>query len=228
MKVELLQATPDAEKFIQRAAKCCYSKKDIEDITLQNTDQYIEVLFESHHESPMEHVVFTFGVEGVSRALLAQITRHRLASFSVQSQRYCELGNATHCFDYVVPHTIQALGDEAVIEYNAQMAAINTWYHMWIEKLGGGESAREDARFVLPNACATKFVVTMNARELLHFFSMRCCKRAQWEIRELALAMLELVKPICPTLFAKAGAGCVRGKCPEGKRSCGEPYKRYE
>ena len=102
------------------------------------------------------------------------------------------------------------------------MNTIHAWYCGWQEKLGKGEGSNEDARFVLPNACTTRMMVTMNVRELRHFFSLRCCSRAQWEIRAVANEMLKLCKSVAPALFADAGPGCVRGHCPEGEKSCGK------
>jgi thymidylate synthase (FAD) len=125
-------------------------------------------------------------------------------------------------FDYVLPPPIEALGEEAALEFHEQMQTIQKWYNGWADKLGRGEGSNENARFVLPNAAATRMLVTMNARELLHFFSLRCCGRAQWEIRALAWEMLRQVAAIAPALFAKAGPGCVFGTCPEGKKSCGK------
>ena len=143
--------------------------------------------------------------------MLAQITRHRIASFSVQSQRYVNMFD----FQYIVPESI-AKRKEILAEYENIMYMIGDAYRM-LRQLG---IPAEDARFVLPNACETRMIVTMNARELLHFFSLRCCKRAQWEIRAVADEMLRLCKEVAPALFAKAGAGCVRGHCPEGKMGC--------
>lgn len=177
---------------------------------------------ENGHESVIEHNTFTFLIEGVSRALLAQLTRHRIASFSVQSQRYVVLSGG---FPYVIPKRIKELGPDDVKLFMNQMAQIAEWYDGWIEKLG--KDGAEDARFVLPNACETKLLVTMNARELRHFFSLRCCRRAQWEIREMADKMLCACKTAAYTLFADAGPGCVRGACPEGKKSCKQP-RRFE
>lgn len=173
------------------------------------------------HKSIAEHVSFTFLVEGVSRALLAQLTRHRIASFSVQSQRYVSLDD---CFEYVTPPSIVALGPAQVLEYKRQMIQMHNWYCQWQTRLGGpSEKANEDARFVLPNAAATRLMVTMNARELLHFFELRCCNRAQWEIRQMARMMLMECRSIAPEIFKGAGPACVRGACPEGKHSCGQP-----
>ena len=238
--VELLNYTPNPEKTVAMAAKVCYSASDLAALTMgvseKDQSAFIARLIEMKHLSPLEHVSFTFGIEGVSRALLAQITRHRIASFSVQSQRYVDVGKtrASHPddrfdrktaeidFDYVVPDTIRTLGDEAVARYREQMQTIGTWYREWLDVLG--EDKKEDARFVLPNACATRMIVTMNARELLHFFSLRCCNRAQWEIRNLAWEMLRLVAAVAPSLFVNAGPDCVRGACGQGKMSCGKPY----
>ena len=209
MKVTLERYTVAPEGIAGEAAALCYNGK--------NPAKSLDVAMDGGHESVIEHAVFTFRVEGVSRALLAQLTRHRLASYSVQSQRYV---NYLKGFDYVTPPKIVALGEDAVAEYDRQMATIHEWYVGWKEKLGKGEDGNEDARFVLPNACATCLLVTMNARELRHFFSLRCCSRAQWEIRHLARQMLALCQEVAPVLFADAGPGCVRGHCPEGEKSC--------
>lgn len=164
--------------------------------------------------SPFEHCAFTFGIEGVSRALLSQITRHRIgASFSVRSQRYCSEDD----FQYVIPKSIQR-HEKHCVRYKALMADIQNLYNKLVE-LG---VPKEDARMILPNACETRMIVTMNVRELWHFFNLRCCNRAQWEIRELANKMLELCKEASPLLFEHAGAACVKGYCPEGDMSCGK------
>lgn len=202
------------------AAGMCYES--------DNPERALRGAIAGNHLSVVEHATFTFGIEGVSRALLAQLTRHRIASFSVQSQRYVRL----HDFEYVVPPSIKGLGSGAVEDYERQMRLEYDWYCQWVERLEKagyhGEAANQDARYVLPNAACTKLALTMNGRELLHFFELRCCNRAQWEIQQLAWAMLKECKRMAPTLFKNAGPGCIRGKCPEGKRSCGEPYKREE
>ena len=142
-----------------------------------------------------------------------------MASFSVQSQRY--VSNAgQEVFDFVMPPRIHALGSEAEEKFLSQMKTMQGWYDEWSELLGEGSA--EDARFVLPGAAATRMTMTMNARELLHFFSLRMCNRAQWEIRELAWQMYALVYPLAPSVFENAGPGCAHGACPEGKRSCGK------
>lgn len=221
LHVVLLTHTPDPEKTCALAARTCYSALDEQGLQekVQSADQskFLKGIVASGHLSVLEHASFTFFAEGVSRALLAQISRHRIASFSVQSQRYVSLEKG---FDYIIPPRIKDLGEEAVLEYNAEMEQMHKWYIAWQEKLG--ENANEDARFVLPNACETHITFTMNARELLHFFSLRCCNRAQWEIRELATEMLRLCKEAAPVIFENSGPGCVSGACPEGARSCGQ------
>lgn len=220
-RVTLLRYTPEPEKTVALAAKLCYSDLDIDqlknDVDFQDTSKFINMLIKMGHLSPIEHASFTFSIEGVSRALLAQITRHRIASFSVKSQRYV---GADKTFNYIIPPAIEKLGEDAVIEYKNQMKQIHNWYIDWQKKLGVGEASNEDARFVLPNATETKFVMTMNARELMHFFALRCCNRAQWEIREVAWRMLEEVSKVAPNLFKNSGPSCVGGVCNEGKMSC--------
>jgi thymidylate synthase (FAD) len=223
-KVELLQYTPDPEGTIAMAAKLCYSQANIEDlrnIPAEKRAAFIQNLVDMGHLSPIEHASFTFGIEGVSRALLAQVTRHRIASFSVQSQRYVNKKYLENTFNYVIPPSIRELGSEFVEKYEQQMLMMQSWYNEWNDLLGGmGEKSNEDARFVLPNACETKMIITMNARELIHFFSLRCCNRAQWEIREMAWKMLELCMQAAPNLFGKAGPSCIGSPCPEGRMSC--------
>ena len=224
MKVELIRHTLLPEETIALGAKLCYSKAMIGDLKerIEAKDQaaFIEKLLGMGHESVFEHASFTFGIEGVSRVLLAQLTRHRLASFSVQSQRYVSYDAG---FGYIMPPKIRELGPEAEAEYHRQMEQMQAWYNEWQEKLGKrGEGSNEDARFVLPNACETRILMTMNVRELRHFFSLRMCNRAQWEIREMATRMHALCLETAPALFADAGPACLRGKCPEGEKSCGK------
>lgn len=230
LKVLLIAHTPEPEKACALAARTCYSADDcaalLEKVKSGDQDAFLQRVTSSGHLSVLEHASFTFSVEGVSRALLAQLTRHRIASFSVQSQRYVSLSDG---FSYITPPAIKALGGDAAREYDAQMAQMHAWYCAWQKKLGAsGEGANEDARFVLPSACETHIVMTMNARELLHFFSLRCCQRAQWEIRAMATEMLRLVKPIAPSIFRLAGPSCVSGACPEGAKSCGQSAQMRE
>lgn len=241
VKVKLLRYTPEGEKLIAAAAKLCYSPAGIADID-ENLDgnkveSFLSLLMDLNHESPMEHISFTFGVEGVSRTLTHQLVRHRIASFSQQSQRYVKLKQ----FEYIVPPAIE--GDEKARsiflkameedqKYYDEIVEIlyNKHYKEYIkdgysEKQADSRAEKkaiEDARYVFPNACETKIVVTMNARALINFFRLRTCNRAQWEIRELAILMLKEVKKVYPLLFEKAGPGCLRGPCPEGKMTCGK------
>lgn len=224
MNVTLVRHTLSAEELVALGARLCYSKSTMSDLTerVGGSDQlgFVKKVIGMGHDSVLEHASFTFGIEGVSRVLLAQLTRHRMASYSVQSQRYVTFDKG---FDYVIPPRIIDLGDDAVQEYSTQMETMSRWYREWCAKLG--DEAQEDARFVLPGACETRLLVTMNVRELRHFFSLRCCQRAQWEIRELANAMLAICKAMAPGLFMDAGPGCARGHCPEGAKSCGQPWK---
>jgi len=235
LKVKLLCYTPEPEALAALAGRRCYSALDNEALITSSREKdpavFINKLVDMGHVTPIEHAGFTFAVEGVSRSLLAQITRHRLASFSVQSQRYVgeiTSHNKDGTFDYIIPPRIAGLGPEQVAEFRRQMRQIQEWYDYWVNTLGGDRDAYEDARFVLPNAAETKFVVTMNARELLHFFTLRCCNRAQWEIRNLADEMLVLVKKVAPAIFAGAGPACLRGPCPEGNLSCGRVEETRE
>ena len=231
MKVVLLRYTPNPQETVAMGSKLCYASADLDTLQqrIETKDQsaFLARLMDMGHLAMLEHASFTFGVEGVSRSLLAQLTRHRIASFSVQSQRYVQPGKQG--FDYVLPPAIEELGPEAVREFALQMEQIQSWYDLWQERLGrSGESTNENARFVLPNAAATRLIMTMNARELLHFFSLRCCNRAQWEIREMAWRMLALVDGVAPALFADAGPGCLTGACPEGAKCCGKQREIQE
>ena len=223
MKVVLVRHTLSPEEVVALGARLCYSKARVDDLLerVEAKDQtdFVHKIMSMGHDSVLEHASFTFGIEGVSRTLLAQITRHRVASFSVQSQRYVSYESG---FGYIVPPTIEALGEDAVAEFEQQMATIHQWYTDWQQKLGTGEGGNEDARFVLPGACETRMMVTMNVRELRHFFSLRMCSRAQWEIRALAAEMHRLCMEVAPTLFENAGPGCLRGACPEGEKTCGK------
>ena len=248
--VILIAHTPMPEHTVASAAKLCYSSSTIEDLRDNLTDEkaasFVEMLSEIGHESPIEHASFTFGIEGVSRSLLAQITRHRIASYSVKSQRYVAEGS----FEYVIPPEIEENAEAKALYIEAmeddqrkydRLTEILKAKHIK-EFLAEGKDEKtanrlaekkaiEDARFVLPNACETKMVVTMNARSLMNFFRHRCCNRAQWEIRDVADKMLALVKEVAPELFKKAGPPCVSGACPEGKMTCGkakEVRARYE
>lgn len=222
MQVELLYHTPDPERAIATAARLCYApvgaSELMETMPEERVRSVLSTIMASGHFSTLEHASYTFAIDGVSRALTHQLVRHRLASFNQQSQRYVKFKDG---IEVVKPGSVAA-SPEASAVFDEAMAAAEQAYASLME-LG---IPAEDARFVLPNAAETKIVVTMNVRELLHFFELRCCNRAQWEIRELALKMLELVKPTAPYVFMDAGASCVRGTCPEGKMTCGEPYEK--
>ncbi len=222
MKAVLIRHTLSPEEVVGLGARLCYSKARVDDLLekVEAKDQtdFVHKIMSMGHDSVLEHASFTFGIEGVSRTLLAQITRHRVASFSVQSQRYVSYEKG---FGYIVPPKIEALGEEAVAEFERQMDTMHQWYTQWQERLGVGEGGNEDARFVLPGACETRMMVTMNVRELRHFFSLRMCSRAQWEIRALATEMHRLCMEVAPALFENAGPGCLRGACPEGEKTCG-------
>ncbi len=230
LQVKLLKWTPNPEATIALAARLCYTETDIASLATSfkagDEKALIKRLLAFGHLSPIEHASFTFGIEGVSRSLLAQLTRHRIASFSVQSQRY--VGKTSNkspdgVFNYVIPPRIKSLGQFYIDRFDKQMRQIQSWYDEWNQLLGDkGEASQEDARFVLPNAAETKLILTMNARELRYFFRLRCCNRAQWEIRMMAIEMLRQVKPIAPALFEDAGPACIVGPCPEGAMNCGK------
>ena len=240
MKVKLIAHTPNPEKVVAAAAKLCYSNAQIDTLldglTEEKSKEFVTMLSSLGHESPTEHVSFTFAIEGVSRSLLAQITRHRIGSYSVQSQRYVNLKEP----DFVTPPEIMD-DPESLAQFNDSMAMAAENYQKVTQLLKEAhkekfmaqgmdektanrtaeKKALEDARFILPNACTTKMIVTMNTRSLNNFFRHRCCTRAQWEIRELADEMLRLVCEVAPALFVCSGPPCVSGPCPEGKMSCG-------
>ncbi len=238
LKVILISHTPNPEKIVASAAKMCYSNSGAENILdkldEEKTTKFLEHLTALGHESPLEHITFTFAVEGVSRSLLAQLTRHRMASYSVKSQRYVEEAD----FEFVTPPEIAENADAKAL-YEETMAKIGEAYEKLTEVLyqkhvltmdekSAKKKAIEDARFVLPNACETKLIMTFNARSLLNFFQHRCCNRAQWEIQALADAILWKVREVAPTIFAKAGPKCVSGACPEGAMSCGKRKQMQE
>ncbi len=234
LSVSLLRYTSDPEETVALAAKLCYSKLDIEELKkgLQEKElkKFIKKILSMGHLSTIEHIAFTFGIEGVSRSLLAQITRHRIASYSVKSQRYvAESKSSNETFNYIIPISIKELGPSYENKFSEQMNQIQEWYDYWYKVLEGNEyGAAEDARFVLPNAAETKMVLTMNARELYHFFKLRCCHRAQWEIRELAWQMLALVRAVAPNIFYYAGPNCIFSKCSEGAMTCGRSAEMIE
>lgn len=264
LKVKLIEHTPNPEKVVASAAKLCYSQVGVDEI-LENLDEektqkFLDMLMTYGHHSPIEHVSFTFAIEGVSRSLTHQLVRHRVASYSQQSQRYVRLEQ----FEYIIPPNIEENKQAKEIfiksmnrvqeEYNQLVEIISTEELnnlvkeylsdkglVTSEEIGEKEykvikskaekKAIEDARYVFPNACETKIIATMNARELIHFFNHRCCNRAQWEIRQMAKEMLMQARKVAPVLFKYAGPSCVKGPCPEGGMCCGKMVdirKEYE
>ena len=274
LKVKIIAHTPEPDKVVAQAGKLCYSAVGVDEITQKLTEEeiarYVNMLASIGHESPLEHVSFTFAIEGISRACTHQIVRHRIASYSQQSQRYVKLEQ----FEYIIPPAIEKnpeakrifietmerdqkaydelvdlllediLIDKHAADYGScikevlkenpdavpdRSKVLDLYAEKFFEDYRKAEKqAIEDARYVFPNACETKIVITMNARSLLHFFNVRCCNRAQWEIREMATEMLKECKKIAPALFKKAGPDCVYGKCGEGKMSCKHPRKEDE
>ncbi len=209
MNVKLLRHTLSPDELCGYAAGMCYNAR--------SPMRALSSAMEGGHYSVLEHACFTFEIDDVSRVLLAQLTRHRLASFSVQSQRYCGANNQG-----VIPETV------FIHDYSRQFSAVwDAAYELYNEMVANGVP-EEDARYIIPQGVTCKLVMTMNVRELHHFFSLRTCNRAQWEIRELADEMLKLCKKTAPVLFEGAGCGCVNGHCPEGRRSCGHPRKEAD
>ena len=237
MKVTLLTHTPDPEKLVATAAKLCYSESDVdhlqENLTDEKVESFLNMLMNIGHESPIEHASFTFAIEGISRACSHQLVRHRIASYSQKSQRYVNEAQ----FEYVTPPIIE---DNLTLKdlYTNTMEIVHARYNLLrteliekfmkdgMDKKSAEKKANEDARFVLPNACCTSIIVTMNIRSLFNFFNHRCCNRAQWEIRAVAEEMYKLCVSVAPTIFKHTGPSCVvKGKCPEGKMSCGKMHK---
>ncbi|MDH4140342.1 MAG: FAD-dependent thymidylate synthase [Coriobacteriia bacterium] len=222
MNVCLLYHTPQPERAVAAAARLCYAPVGAAELMEHMSDEAVRkvlgTILSSGHFSALEHASYTFAVDGVSRALTHQLVRHRMASYNQQSQRYVTYADEP---SFIVPPAL--LGSPAALERFDQ--ATTDAFLAYRELIGAGV-APEDARYVLPNAMETKIVVTMNIRELLHFFEIRCCKRAQWEIRELALRMLDLVEPTASYVFLDAGAACRRGSCREGEMTCGDPYPK--
>jgi thymidylate synthase (FAD) len=222
MDVRLLYHTPEPERAIAAAARLCYAPVGAAELLEHMSDEAVrkvlKTVITSGHTSTLEHASYTFAIDGVSRALTHQLVRHRLASYNQQSQRYVTYTDEP---TFVVPPSVAADPDKRAVFDDACASAFVSYRAL----LDAGVPA-EDARYVLPNAMETKIVVTMNVRELMHFFELRCCKRAQWEIRELALEMLRLATETAPYLFMDAGASCRRGPCTEGRMTCGDPYER--
>ncbi len=261
LNVKLLSHTMNPELLIATAGKLCYSPSDIQTLVEKQTpemiDKFVNMLISMGHESPLEHVNFSFAIEGVSRSLTHQLVRHRIASYSQQSQRYVNLDKS---FSYVIPKKIKDNSGAKVLFEDAMKAAFEYYVlisrelliqfmnEFYEEEYGGTadieeiekimiqnhkkkynaftKMAIENARAVLPNACETKIICTMNLRTLVNFCHHRCCKRAQDEINELAWAMIAEVKKVSPLLAENLGASCQFGNCPEGSMCCGQPYPK--
>ncbi len=222
MDVRMLYHTPDPERSIATAARLCYAPVGaaelMESLDEEAIHRVLRTVITSGHLSTLEHASYTFAIDGVSRAMTHQLVRHRLASFNQQSQRYVSYDKDP---SFIVPPEIDE-NPELKMRYMQACGEAFMNYRALIE----AGVAPEDARYLLPNAMETKIAVTMNVRELLHFFNLRCCNRAQWEIREVANRMLELARPTAPYIFLDAGPSCRRGPCAEGKMSCGKPFER--
>ena len=215
MNVKLIGFTPDPEKMPAMAAKLTHSKTKPEDLSktsYKELNAILEQVMDMGHTSIVEHASFTFAISDVSRSLTHQLVRHRIASYSQQSQRYVNLNEP----NYVTPPKI-AKNKQMKKAYDQTMKTIWEEYNKLLEM----NIPAEDARYVLPNATCTNIIVTMNARSLLNFFELRCCLHAQWEIRELANKMLKEVKKAAPVIFKNAGPQCKSKKvCPENKKDC--------
>lgn len=241
MRVKILSHTPNPEEVIASAARLCYSSASVDDLMKktedkESTKEYIDMLMSLGHESPIEHVSFVFAIEGISRCCANQLVRHRIASYSQKSQRYVNEAQ----FEYITPPVIE---EDLTLKdlYTNTMEIVHARYNLLrteliakymkdgMDKKSAEKKANEDARFVLPNACETKIIVTMNIRSLFNFFKHRCCNRAQWEIRDVANEMLRQCMEIAPNIFKYAGPECItKGKCPEGKMSCGKRPEGFE
>lgn len=216
MRAVLLRHTPDPERAVAAAARVCYSPLSVTELERELSEddisRLLRFLLRAGHTSTFEHASFTFGLEG-SRACLNQLVRHRIASYSQQSQRYVEASEV----EFIAPPTVQA-NQEAAAAYQEALAGARQAYTRLIA-LG---VPKEDARYVLPVGANSRLVATYNARSLHNLFSLRCCERAQWEIRDLCREMLRLVREVAPRLFPRAGPPCeTQGICREGELSCG-------
>lgn len=213
--VKIERITDKADELIAGSAKLCYSKTNptnvFKNLNAETVERMTNLLVNAGHGSPFEHASVTFSIQGISRACSHQLVRHRIASYSQQSQRYVDLGRGV----FIIPPSIFS-NQEALTKYDDVLEKIGNVYQELID-MG---IPKEDARYLLPNATTTNLIMTMNFRQLFHFFNLRCCSRAQWEIRNLANDMLDKCKEVYPNIFKNAGAPCISGKCPEGEMSC--------
>jgi len=215
MNVTLIGWTSNPEKLPAMAATLTHSKIKPQELAKKSDKELSAVLkqvLDLGHTSVIEHASFTFAISDVSRSLTHQLVRHRIASYSQQSQRYVNLTEPS----YVIPPTIEK-NKKMKKAYEDTMRVIWQQYNKLLEM----DIPAEDARYVLPNATFTNIMVTMNARSLLNFFELRCCLHAQWEIRMLANKMLAEVRKVAPVIFKNAGPSCkTKGICPEKKNDC--------
>ncbi len=244
IRVKLLDVCTNPEKLLFAAGRQCYAKDWVGDlwkndggeISILNMDNnksvsdkeiksLIKYLYESGHTSVLEHVKFTFAIDGVSRAETHQQVRHRISTYSQQSQRYVTNYGEYNPADYVVPPTIEKNAEAASV-FDSTLRTIQESYNK-LKDLG---ISSEDARYLMPNASISRIVDTKNCVSLLHFFGLRCCVLAQWEIRDLANKMLDICKKTLPSVFDNAGPRCSSlGYCPEHKsRSCGKYPTKQE
>lgn len=219
-KVKLINHTPNPEEHIYIAARLCYAAMDIEDIgkdvTPEDMKKLLKFLNKARHLSAFEHASFTFAIEDISRVLTHQLVRHRLASYNQQSHRYVKMDRD---IAIIIPPSVQDIPEMR----EKYIALANQEIEFYQDMVDAG-IPEEDARYIVGHGIETKIIVTMNARELMHFFNHRCCRRAQWEIQNLAWKMYKLGLAVAPEIFSLSGPPCLNGKCPEGKMTCGEPY----
>ena len=217
-RVALLAYTPEPDKVVAAAARLCYSDESASvlknAVSPERTRTFISNLLRSGHHSPLEHVSFTFAVDGISRVTTHQIVRHRIASYSQRSQRYVRM-NEPAC---IMPKSV-AENETARKLFSETVKSCHDAYCVLVD----AGIPKEDARYILPHGWETSIVITMNARELHHFFRLRLCRRTQWEIRETARCMAVEARKAAPFIFETLGPGCVGGVCPE-LRPCGSPY----
>jgi len=217
MKVKLINSTPNPELTVASAARLCYRRSYDDDLTLEKAQKLIREIVARGHESVLEHVSFTFLIEGISRAASHQLVRHRLASYSQQSQRYIHFENP----EFVIPPTIK--NNETLFKLFRESIQKSSDIYQEMIKMG---IAEEDARYILPQAITSQIIITANAREYLHILKLRLCNRAQWEIRMIANDILKILKGLAPTIFENAGPPCATGICPEGDKGCGHPWSK--
>lgn len=222
-----MRHTPDPDRLVALAARRCYSARTAsqidERLTEDEIDRLLELLWKRQHLSPFEHADFTFSIGGVSRALSHQLVRHRIASYSQESQRYVEYQKLA-VLPFVTPPSIS--GNPAAVKHFE--TAMNAMLQAYRDLREAGIPG-EDARYVFPNALETKLVFTMNARALFNFFEQRLCRKAQWEIRHLGELMLARCRPVAPRIFRHAGSPCTTADpwCREDDTSCPQhPSKR--